>query len=121
MYCYRYLMTDESPIAGQNGRLKNTIIIMTSNIGSTYLLDGIDENGGIKQETEELVMNDLRGHFRPEFLNRLDEIILSTAHKRQYRQYHSSADCRRQQTSGRQGIAGTSDRCGRKLYYRTRL
>ena len=44
--------------------------------GSTYLLDGIDENGGIKQETEDLVMNDLRGHFRPEFLNRLDEIIL---------------------------------------------
>ena len=61
---------------GNTVSFKNTIIIMTSNIGSTYLLDGIDENGGIKQETEELVMNDLRGHFRPEFLNRLDEIIL---------------------------------------------
>lgn len=70
---------DDGRITDSQGRtvdFKNTIIIMTSNIGSTYLLDGIDENGGIKQETEELVMNDLRGHFRPEFLNRLDEIIL---------------------------------------------
>ena len=49
---------------------------MTSNIGSPYLLEGIDENGGIKPEAEEQVMNDLRAHFRPEFLNRLDEIIL---------------------------------------------
>ena len=49
---------------------------MTSNIGSPYLLEGIDENGEIKPENEELVMNDLRGHFRPEFLNRLDEIIM---------------------------------------------
>ena len=49
---------------------------MTSNIGSTYLLDGIDENGEIKEESETLVMNDLRAHFRPEFLNRLDEIIM---------------------------------------------
>lgn len=70
---------DDGRITDSQGRtvdFKNTIIIMTSNIGSTYLLDGIDENGGIKQETEDLVMNDLRGHFRPEFLNRLDEIIL---------------------------------------------
>ena len=70
---------DDGRITDSQGRtvdFKNTIIIMTSNIGSTYLRDGIDENGGIKQETEELVMNDLRGHFRPEFLNRLDEIIL---------------------------------------------
>ena len=49
---------------------------MTSNIGSPYLLDGIDEKGEIKPEAEEMVMNDLRGHFRPEFLNRLDEIIM---------------------------------------------
>ena len=49
---------------------------MTSNIGSTYLLDGIDENGGIKPDAENLVMQDLRAHFRPEFLNRLDEIIM---------------------------------------------
>ena len=49
---------------------------MTSNIGSPYLLEGIDENGEIKPEAQEQVMNDLRGHFRPEFLNRLDEIIL---------------------------------------------
>ena len=55
---------------------KNTILIMTSNIGSPYLLEGIDENGEIKPEAQEQVMNDLRGHFRPEFLNRLDEIIL---------------------------------------------
>ena len=55
---------------------KNTILIMTSNIGSPYLLDGIDESGNIKEEAQELVMNDLRAHFRPEFLNRLDEIIM---------------------------------------------
>ena len=70
---------DDGRITDSQGRtvdFKNTIIIMTSNIGSTYLLDGIDENGGIKQETEELVMNDLRGHFRPEFLNRLDDVIV---------------------------------------------
>ena len=70
---------DDGRITDSQGRtvdFKNTILIMTSNIGSAHLLDGIDENGGIKQETEDLVMNDLRGHFRPEFLNRLDEIIL---------------------------------------------
>ena len=55
---------------------KNTILIMTSNIGATYLLDGIDQDGNIKPEAEEMVMNDLRAHFRPEFLNRLDETIL---------------------------------------------
>ena len=55
---------------------KNTILIMTSNIGANYLLDGIDADGTIKPEAEELVTKDLRGHFRPEFLNRLDEIIL---------------------------------------------
>ena len=55
---------------------KNTILIMTSNIGSQYLLDGIDEKGQIKPEAESSVMHDLRAHFRPEFLNRLDEIIL---------------------------------------------
>ena len=49
---------------------------MTSNIGSQYLLDGIDENGNIKPEAEAMVMQDLRAHFRPEFLNRLDETIL---------------------------------------------
>ena len=55
---------------------KNTILIMTSNIGSQYLLDGISEDGSIRPEAEEMVMNDLRAHFRPEFLNRLDEIIM---------------------------------------------
>jgi ATP-dependent Clp protease ATP-binding subunit ClpB len=55
---------------------KNTILIMTSNIGSTYLLDGIDDAGNITEEAREQVMGELRNHFRPEFLNRLDETIL---------------------------------------------
>ena len=70
---------DDGRITDSQGRtvdFKNTILIMTSNIGSSYLLDGIDENGDIRPENEEMVMKDLRGHFRPEFLNRLDEIIL---------------------------------------------
>ena len=70
---------DDGRITDSQGRtvdFKNTILIMTSNIGSPYLLDGIDEKGDIKQEAQDMVMNDLRGHFRPEFLNRLDEIIL---------------------------------------------
>ena len=70
---------DDGRITDSQGRtvdFKNTILIMTSNIGSPYLLDGIDENGDIKPEAQEQVMNDLRGHFRPEFLNRLDEIIM---------------------------------------------
>ena len=70
---------DDGRITDSPGRtvdFKNTILIMTSNIGSPYLLEGIDENGEIKPEAQEQVMNDLRGHFRPEFLNRLDEIIL---------------------------------------------
>ena len=70
---------DDGRITDSQGRtvdFKNTILIMTSNIGSAYLLDGIDENGNIKSEAENLVMTDLRSHFRPEFLNRLDEIIL---------------------------------------------
>ena len=70
---------DDGRITDSQGRtvdFKNTILIMTSNIGSPYLLDGIDENGDIKPDAQEQVMNDLRGHFRPEFLNRLDEIIL---------------------------------------------
>ena len=70
---------DDGRITDSQGRtvdFKNTILIMTSNIGSTYLLEGIEENGEIRPECEEAVMNDLRGHFRPEFLNRLDEIIL---------------------------------------------
>ena len=61
---------------GKTVDFKNTIIILTSNIGSQYLLDGIDENGEIKPEAKSEVMNDLRAHFRPEFLNRLDETIL---------------------------------------------
>ena len=61
---------------GRTVDFKNTILIMTSNIGSPYLLDGIDENGEIKTEAQSQVMDDLRGHFRPEFLNRLDEIIM---------------------------------------------
>ena len=70
---------DDGRITDSQGRtvdFKNTILIMTSNIGSSYLLDGIGEDGSIKPEAAEMVQNDLRGHFRPEFLNRLDEIIM---------------------------------------------
>lgn len=70
---------DDGRITDSQGRtvdFKNTILIMTSNIGSNYLLEGINAEGSIKKESEAQVMNDLRMHFRPEFLNRLDEIIL---------------------------------------------
>ena len=70
---------DDGRITDSKGKtvdFKNTILIMTSNIGSQYLLEGIDEAGNIKESTQELVMNELRAHFRPEFLNRLDETIL---------------------------------------------
>ena len=70
---------DDGRITDSTGKtvdFKNTILTMTSNIGSQYLLDGIDENGNIKPEAEAMVMQDLRAHFRPEFLNRLDETIL---------------------------------------------
>ncbi len=70
---------DDGRITDSQGRtvdFKNTILIMTSNIGSQYLLDGIDENGNISPESQNAVMEDLRAHFRPEFLNRLDETIM---------------------------------------------
>lgn len=70
---------DDGRITDSQGRtvdFKNTILIMTSNIGANYLLEGISQDGRISEDTERLVMTDLRGHFRPEFLNRLDEIIL---------------------------------------------
>ena len=70
---------DDGRITDSQGRtvdFKNTILIMTSNIGAGYLLEGIDANGGIKEEAEKQVMEELRVHFRPEFLNRLDETIL---------------------------------------------
>lgn len=70
---------DDGRITDSQGRtvdFKNTILIMTSNIGAPYLLEGIQEDGSISAEAEEMVMNELRGHFRPEFLNRLDETIL---------------------------------------------
>ena len=70
---------DDGRITDSQGRtvdFKNTILIMTSNIGSAYLLDGIDTDGNISQESQDAVMDDLRAHFRPEFLNRLDEMIM---------------------------------------------
>ncbi|MDE7444208.1 MAG: ATP-dependent chaperone ClpB [Lachnospiraceae bacterium] len=70
---------DDGRITDSQGRtvdFKNTILIMTSNIGASYLLEGIDQNGTINEDAEKMVMNDLRAHFRPEFLNRLDETIL---------------------------------------------
>lgn len=72
-------MLDDGRITDSQGRtvdFKNTVIIMTSNIGSAHLLDGLEADGSIKEESRELVMGQLRGHFRPEFLNRVDEIIL---------------------------------------------
>ncbi|MBO8463652.1 MAG: ATP-dependent chaperone ClpB, partial [Firmicutes bacterium] len=70
---------DDGRVTDSQGRtvdFKNTILIMTSNLGSSYLLDGIEEDGAISEQAQEEVMRDLRGHFRPEFLNRLDEIIM---------------------------------------------
>lgn len=70
---------DDGRITDSKGKtvdFKNTILIMTSNIGSSYLLEGIDEDGNIKPEAQDMVMNDLKNHFRPEFLNRLDETIM---------------------------------------------
>ena len=70
---------DDGRITDSKGKtvdFKNTILIMTSNIGSSYLLEGIDEDGNIKPEEQDMVMNDLKNHFRPEFLNRLDETIM---------------------------------------------
>ena len=70
---------DDGRITDSQGRtvdFKNTILIMTSNIGAQYLLEGIEDNGEIRKDAQDLVMNELRMHFRPEFLNRLDEMIL---------------------------------------------
>ncbi len=70
---------DDGRITDSQGRtvdFKNTIIILTSNLGSSYLLEGIEEDGSIRPEAQEAVMAELRRSFRPEFLNRLDEIIL---------------------------------------------
>ena len=70
---------DDGRITDSKGKtvdFKNTILIMTSNLGSSYLLEGIDEDGNIKPEAQDMVMNDLKNHFRPEFLNRLDETIM---------------------------------------------
>ncbi|MBO5461048.1 MAG: AAA family ATPase, partial [Ruminococcus sp.] len=70
---------DDGRITDSQGRtvdFKNTILIMTSNIGAHYLLEGIQEDGSILEENQKMVMNELRAHFRPEFLNRLDEIIM---------------------------------------------
>jgi len=70
---------DDGRITDSQGRtvdFKNTIIIMTSNLGSSYLLEGIDSDGNIAPEAENNVMEELQGHFRPEFLNRLDEVIM---------------------------------------------
>ena len=72
-------LLDDGRITDSKGKtvdFKNTILIMTSNIGSSYLLEGIDEDGNIKPEAQDMVMNDLKNHFRPEFLNRLDETIM---------------------------------------------
>ena len=72
-------MLDDGRITDSQGRtvdFKNTILIMTSNLGAEYLLDGIEEDGTIDQKNQDMVMNELKSRFRPEFLNRLDEIIM---------------------------------------------
>ena len=96
---------DDGRITDSQGRtvdFKNTILIMTSNIGSSYLLDGIDADGNITQEAQQLVMNDLRNHFRPEFLNRLDETIsLQAADEEQHHLHHRPAAEGAERTAGR--------------------
>ena len=70
---------DDGRITDSQGRtvdFKNTILIMTSNIGANYLLEGIQEDGTLDESSQEMTMNELKAHFRPEFLNRLDEIIM---------------------------------------------
>ena len=70
---------DDGRVTDSKGKtvdFKNTVIILTSNLGSQYLLDGIDNNGEIKEEAKNAVMEALKNSFRPEFLNRLDEIIM---------------------------------------------
>ena len=77
MCCCRCWTTGGSPIPRAGRSIsKNTILIMTSNIGAGYLLEGIHDDGSIDEQSQEMVMNDLKAHFRPEFLNRLDEIIM---------------------------------------------
>ena len=102
---YLLQVLDDGRITDSQGRtvdFKNTIIIMTSNLGSAHLLEGIDENGDINPEAEELVMNELRGNFRPEFLNRLDEIIMfKPLTKDNIGNIIRSADESVEQTSGR--------------------
>ena len=70
---------DDGRVTDSKGRtvdFKNTILIMTSNLGAEYLLEGIDEEGNIQPEAEQMVMERLRASFKPEFLNRLDEVIM---------------------------------------------
>jgi ATP-dependent Clp protease ATP-binding subunit ClpB len=70
---------DDGRLTDSHGRtvdFRNTVIIMTSNIGSEYLLDGVTADGEVKEDARNLVMTALQGHFRPEFLNRVDEIVL---------------------------------------------
>ena len=98
---------DDGRITDSQGRtvdFKNTILIMTSNIGSQYLLDGIQDDGSISEEARNLVMQDLRAHFRPEFLNRLDETIMfKPLTKDNIWSYRRSVAERTEQTSGRPG------------------
>ena len=93
---------DDGRITDSQGRtvdFKNTLLIMTSNIGSSYLLEGIDEAGNIRPEAQQMVMNDLRSHFRPEFLNRLDETILFKPLSR--RDIHAILDLLLKELNGR--------------------
>ena len=104
---------DDGRITDSQGRtvdFKNTILIMTSNIGSQYLLEGIDDTGHIKKEAQDAVEAELRTHFRPEFLNRLDEIIeFRPLTKANIRGNSGAADSRYEQETGRQAAVDQAD------------
>ena len=112
---------DDGRITDSQGRTVGSLktdSMMTSNIGSPYLLEGIEENGEIKQEAREAVERDLRGHFRPEFLNRLDEIIMfKPLTKGQYRWYCRLAYGRFEQKIKRPGVIYGIDKSCKRLYY----
>ncbi len=115
---------DDGRITDSQGRtvdFKNTIIIMTSNLGSAHLLEGIDENGDIRPENEKLVMDELRRNFRPEFLNRLDEIIMFKPLTKDNIGHIIHLMVAAEQTSGRQRDFRPSDTGGGELHRRAWL
>ena len=80
--CFLLLqLLDDGRLTDSHGRtvnFQNTVVIMTSNIGSPYLMDGVDENGDITEHARKMITDELHAHFRPEFLNRVDDTVLFT-------------------------------------------